>query len=736
MPQQNQDQKLTSKPLNASITRFQKYTRGRIKHLAKRQILTVIGSGFVALHTSVFVGLLAACIALIGEIIDFICFKRQLKALENGRQFSLVNTRASISAGFQAICILMAESLPQDGIGIYFALVFLMSATLNAGLVLPYHKRSAHVRLGIYFTTFLIILIQQYLRSGGAFDAFLTDALTMTMMGYIVYVVLQFVVSSHEKHLSNTKQILATSQALKASDKLKRESQELARKLSLVARHANDSIVISDPAGNITWVNEAFTKITGYKSFEAIGKTPAELLNDPNTSPEVTEHIAHHIRQGKPVRTDVLNRRKDGTSIWVETNIVPIKTEDGQVEMIVAIERDITAIKEHEKQLAEAKIQAELGEQAKSEFLATMSHEIRTPMNGILGLSDLLFELPLPKEAHSYAATIRDSADALLTIMNDVLDVSKLDAGQLNIDPAPFDLASCFHKCIDLLAPQASQKGIYLDVEQDTELPKDVLGDDGRVPQILLNVIGNAIKFTAFGGVTVRPKVEMAKNGYVFIVDVIDTGIGIPPDRVNQVFDKFQQADGKTTRRFGGTGLGLSISQQLAEMMQGDISVVSEIEKGSTFTVRLHLERSVLQNLPTDQRPDQVLDIAPMSVLIAEDNKTNRFLISKYLKGLPLDIHFAHDGTEAVDTMRSITPDLIFMDMSMPEMDGLAATKRIRQFRGTQPHVIALTANAFASDRDACFAAGMDDFLSKPVKKTDLLGKLADFSAARSTNPL
>lgn len=740
MPQKEQDQDLTSMPLNASIARFQRYARGRIKHLPKRQILTVVGSGFVALHTSLFIGLMAACISIIGEVIDCVCLKRQLIALKNGQRFSLLSARASISAGIQAvctaICILMAEALPDAGVGIYFALVFLMSAAMNAGLVLPYHKPSAYARLSVYFITFLVILLQQYFRAGGAFEVFIADALTMTMMGYIVYVILHFVVSNHEKHLRNTKQILATSQALEASDRLKRESQELARKLSLVARHANDSIVISGPTGSITWVNEAFTRITGYEASEAIGKTPAELLNDASTSLEMTANIANHIRQGKAVRADILNRRKDGRTIWVETNIVPIKTDDNQVEMIVAIERDVTAIKEHEKELAEAKIQAEQGEQAKSEFLATMSHEIRTPMNGIIGLSDLLFELPLPKEAHSYASTIRDSADALLTIINDVLDVSKLDAGQLSIDPIPFDLEACFHKSIELLAPQAVQKGIYIDVEQDKDLPKDAIGDDGRVRQIFLNVIGNAIKFTSFGGVTVRPKIETTDTGYLLVVEVIDTGIGIHSDRIDQVFDKFQQADSKTTRRFGGTGLGLSISKQLAEMMQGDISAVSTMEKGSTFTITLCLGRSVLQNTNSIQRQNLASDIAPMSVLVAEDNKTNRFLISKYLKGLPLDVHFAHDGKEAVESMQAVTPDLIFMDMSMPEMDGLEATKRISASRGIQPHIIALTANAFASDREACFAAGMDDFLAKPVKKTDLLGKLADFSATRSANQL
>ena len=723
-----------------TAARFQRYARGRISHALRRQILTIIGSGFIALLTSPLLGILVASIAVFGELIDCGVLKHLLRKLEKGAPYSTVNSIATIVAGVQAtsiaICILMAELLPANGIGEHFALVFLMSAALNAGLVWPYHRPSSLVRLLVFAATFSGIAFIQFSRSRGNFDVFVTDALTMLMMAYIVYVILQFVISNHAKHQKSTAQILAATKALAASNKLKKESQEQARKLSLVARYANDSIIISSPDGRIMWVNEAFTKITGYSRGEAIGHLPSELLNDELTDLQVTGQIATHIRQGKPIRAEVLNKRKDGKRIWVETNIVPIKAGDESIEMLVAIERDITAIKAHETELAQAKILAERGERAKSEFLATMSHEIRTPMNGIIGLSDLLAELELPSEAQVYAKTIKDSADALLSIINDILDVSKLDAGQLKIDPIEFDLNACFHSSVELLGPQAASKGIYLDVIQDDPLPTMVSGDDGRLRQILLNMIGNAVKFTTHGGVTIRTSIQDHGLQYLCKLRIADTGIGIPKDRLGQIFDKFQQADSRTTRRFGGTGLGLSISRQLAKLMGGDISVNSKENEGSEFVVTLKFGKPEHPNLANTKVAFFKDEIAPMSILIAEDNKTNRFLISKYLQNLPLKVHFAHDGREAVDISEKIKPDLIFMDMSMPEMDGLEATQHIRGSAHAQPHIIALTANAYASDRDACFAAGMDDFLAKPVKKADLLSKLREVSASLNANPL
>lgn len=740
MPLIKIDQRTKISRDEAIIARFQKYARGRITHFARRQILTIIGSGFVGFLTTPMLGLLAATTALFGEVIDCLCLKWALTKLENGASIDRIVALSTLTAGIQSIsisiCILMAHFLPTNGLGAHFALVFLMSAALNAGLVWPYNKPSSIVRLLVFSTTFAAILAIQFSRANGNVNAFFTEALTMLMMVYIVYIILQFVISNHEKHQKNTEKILATTKALEASNRLKKESQGQARKLSLVARYANDSIILSNADGRIFWVNEAFSKITGYSRAEAIGKTPPELLNDVETDVSTTAEIAEHVRNAKPIRAEVLNRRKDGQKIWIETNIVPIKASDGSTEMLVAIERDITAIKANEAELAEAKILAERGEHAKSEFLATMSHEIRTPMNGIIGLSDLLADLDLPNEARSYASTIKDSADALLTIINDILDVSKLDAGQLAIDPVEFDLNACFHSSIELLGPQAASKGIYLDVIQEDALPTLVWGDDGRLRQILLNMVGNAVKFTFCGGVTIKPTVEETSKHFLLNIRILDTGIGIPENRKSQIFDKFQQADSRTTRRFGGTGLGLSISRQLAKLMGGDISVTSKENEGSEFVVSLKLGK--LQNVSLTAVKEQVTHdiIAPMSILIAEDNRTNRFLISKYLQDLPLQIHFAHDGREAVESARQNRPDLIFMDMSMPEMDGLEATQKIRGFPVSQPHIIALTANAYASDRDACFAAGMDDFLAKPIKKSDLLSKLHEVSATLQANLL
>ncbi|MEP5155141.1 response regulator [Planktotalea sp.] len=712
---------------------FERYARGRLKYFWRRQVLVGIGAAYLALFASPFIAILAAVIAVAGEVIDCGNLYLQRNALARGVRFARVSLLASVTAAIQAItisvCILLAWFSEGGDVSKHFATVFMMSAALNAGMVWPYHKASATARLIVFGVTLAGLLTHQFATWDRSLEEYLAEVITIFLMCYLVFIILQHIIGSYERQRRSKNQILATSRALAASDRLKRVSQEEARRLSLVARHANDSIVISAPDGQILWVNEAFSRITGYSSEEAIGQLPSTLLNDEKTCEETVHAIATHVQQGRPIRTEVLNKRKDGEKIWVETNIVPIGRGDGTIEMVVAIERDITAIKDHERELAEAKILAERGEQSRSEFLATMSHEIRTPMNGIIGLSDLLAEQDLPEDVRKYVATIKNSADALLAIINDILDFSKLDAGKLSIDPVEFDLRACFANAVELLDPQAQEKGIFLDVIEDQPLPTLAVGDDGRVRQIFLNMIGNAIKFTSKGGVTLTTRVQETEDSFKIGLDIKDTGIGIEQNRISQIFDKFQQADGKTTRKFGGTGLGLSISKQLAEHMEGGISVVSTVNKGSTFTVELVMGKPRHSDNRSEVAKREKADIVPMSILVAEDNKTNRFLINKFLQDLPVDLSFAHNGREAVEYTRERAPDLIFMDMSMPEMDGLEATQRIREMGGAQPHIIALTANAFASDREACFQVGMNDFLAKPVKKADLLSKLSEFSA-------
>jgi CheY-like chemotaxis protein len=379
--------------------------------------------------------------------------------------------------------------------------------------------------------------------------------------------------------------------------------------------------------------------------------------------------------------------------------------------------------------MATAKIDAERGERTKSEFLATMSHEIRKPMNGIIGLSELLEGCDLQGDAESYSKTIRSSAESLLTILNDILDYSKLDAGQVSIDPVEFDLKACISNCVALCDQQAVQKGIYLDIILDDPLPDRVIGDDGRLRQILINLIGNALKFTSIGGVTVKPTVQADGDLFNLGIQITDSGIGINPDRLESIFEKFSQADSATTRKFGGTGLGLTISRLLARRMGGDITVTSKEGEGSTFTVNITLSKSMdAPNEVAAMEPSDIERLSEMTVLVAEDNKTNRFMIKKFLQDLPINLSFAHDGREALEFAVDLPPDIIFMDMSMPEMDGLEATRRIRDLGGTQPYIVALTANAFASDKAACLEAGMDDFLTKPVRKVDLMGQLAKLS--------
>ena len=528
----------------------------------------------------------------------------------------------------------------------------------------------------------------------------------------------------------------------------KRASQKASR-LAAFARHSTNAMIRTDAQRRITWVNDGFTRVTGYTLEECRGKSPGALLQCEKSDPEVVRRMGVALRKGEGFHGRILNRSKSGRDYWLDLEIIPELDDDGNVSGFISIESDVTELVAAREQADKAKDEANAANRAKSEFLANMSHEIRTPMTAILGYTDLLageFAGDLDRSAEGLQI-VQSNANHLLTIINDILDVSKLEAGQLNVETIDTSPAQIVEEVASLSRPQAIHKQIDFDVEYDTPIPKRIQSDPTRLRQILLNLTSNAIKFTEAGGVLVRVAYHAGTEQLQLRVE--DSGVGLKPEKLAAIaeFTAFQQADTSTARRFGGTGLGLYISNALAKRLGGRLEVESVFGEGSAFTVWVSAktsenvamwvpgmvpgEQAKLKNDNTESQSN--VSLAGVQILLAEDGPDNQRLIAHHLQKAGASVDICGNGRQAVDRIleseRGVLPDIVLMDMQMPELDGYQATRLLRR-KGTTVPIIALTAHAMEGDRRKCLHAGCDDYITKPIDKNVLLSTCAKFAAS------
>ncbi len=524
--------------------------------------------------------------------------------------------------------------------------------------------------------------------------------------------------------------------------KLYIREEELLR-LSRAVEFSSAIVIITDVDGVIEYVNPKFTEITGYTREEVIGKKP-NILKSGNKTQEEYRLLWDTIKSGKDWKGTFLNKKKNGELYWASSSISPVKDGQGNIINFISIQEDITKIKKVEEELQKAKEMAEAANMAKSNFLASMSHEIRTPMNAIIGVSDLLLETNLTPDQLRYVKIFKNAGDNLLNIINDILDLSKIEAGHVEIEHIDFNLIETVEKTCEIMSLKAHEKGLDFICHIHNDIPAHLKGDPFRLRQILTNLIGNAIKFTDNGEVVVevslftdKSKTETSisqeisdkkrikdESEYVDILfSIKDTGIGIPEDKIKSIFDKFTQIDNSSTRKYSGTGLGLAITKNLVTLMGGDLWVESKVGKGSSFFFTLPF--GIQEKYPKKIFEEKV-DLKGKKILIIDDNATNRIILTETLNNWGVDVKEAESGEKGIFELKkakeSCTPfDLILLDYQMPLMDGFDVAERIREDPSiSDTSIIMLTSDYARQHSLRSRELNIEAFITKPIKREEL----------------
>jgi len=499
----------------------------------------------------------------------------------------------------------------------------------------------------------------------------------------------------------------------------------------------SNAIIEFDVKGNILWANANYLKLMGYELHEIVGKHHSIFLPEFHQHEFEYKEMWTHLAEGHFQSGEFKRVSRKGTYIWIQGSYTPVRNVHGEVIKIVKMALDITEkrrlaenLEKKNKELVSTAAKAKAATYAKSVFLANMSHEIRTPLNSIIGITDALAETELTPDQATFVEILQRANHQLMTIINDILDLSKVEAGEIELKPQAFELQKLLDELVAVLGFRAREKGLSLNVQVEADVEPWYYGDVDRLRQILMNLINNAIKFTHKGEVTLRVAKNRTSRPGNLLFCVADTGIGIPKHKFKHVFLPFTQADDTTTRRYGGTGLGLSIAKNIVQLMNGKIWLESEENAGSVFyfTVSMPVtsEPKTVRSMPyklNDIR-HQISD-ERLKILIVDDVDDNCNLFGIYLQKTIHHITYAHSGMEALDLVRQAPFDVIFMDVQMPGMDGHEATRHIRalekELGRTPARIFACTANAFAEDAEKSLQAGCDMHLSKPIRKDTLI---------------